>query len=46
MGKDCKCHSRIDKTTPHVGTLEAHKNGFLYTSRRGERIKILYNNVK
>jgi nucleosome binding factor SPN SPT16 subunit len=29
-----------------AGTLEAHKNGFLYTSRRGERIKILYNNVK
>lgn len=28
------------------GNLEAHKNGFLYTSRRGEKIKILYNNVK
>eukprot|EP00041_Stephanoeca_diplocostata_P006881 m.95352 g.95352 ORF g.95352 m.95352 type:complete len:1037 (+) comp16590_c0_seq1:246-3356(+) len=28
------------------GTLEAHKNGFLYVSRKGEKIKILYNNIR
>ena len=28
------------------GTLEAHVNGFLYTSIRGDKIDILYNNIK
>lgn len=32
------------KRTP--GTLEAHTNGFLYTSLRGDKIEILYNNIK
>lgn len=32
------------KRTP--GTLEAHANGFLYTSLRGEKVEILYNNIK
>jgi nucleosome binding factor SPN SPT16 subunit len=29
-----------------TGTLEAHTNGFLYTSIRGEKLEILYNNIK
>ena len=29
-----------------TGTLEAHQNGFLYTSIRGDKIDILYNNIK
>lgn len=32
------------KRTP--GTLEAHTNGFLYTSLRSEKVEILYNNIK
>ena len=28
------------------GVLEAHTNGFLYTSIRGDKIDILYNNIK
>ena len=28
------------------GTLEAHVNGFMYTSIRGDKIEILYNNIK
>lgn len=34
----------VQKRTP--GTLEAHTNGFLYTSLRGDKIEILYNNIK
>lgn len=29
-----------------TGTLEAHTNGFLYTSVRNEKLEILYNNIK
>lgn len=29
-----------------VGTLEAHVNGFRYTSIRGDKVDILYNNIK
>lgn len=29
-----------------VGTLEAHQNGFRYTSIRGDKVDILYNNIK
>ena len=29
-----------------TGTLEAHTNGFLYTSLRGDKVEILYNNIK
>lgn len=29
-----------------VGSLEAHTNGFRYTSIRGDKIDILYNNIK
>ena len=29
-----------------AGVLEAHTNGFLYTSIRGDKIEILYNNIK
>ena len=36
--------STTQKRTP--GTLEAHNNGFLYTSIRGEKIEILFNNIK
>ncbi len=32
------------KRTP--GTLEAHTNGFLYTSLRGDKVEILYSNIK
>merc|ERR1719312_149551 len=28
------------------GTLEAHQNGFRYTSIRGDKVDILYNNIK
>jgi nucleosome binding factor SPN SPT16 subunit len=28
------------------GTLEAHVNGFRYTSLRGDKIDVLYNNIK
>jgi len=28
------------------GVLEAHTNGFLYTSIRGDKVDILYNNIK
>lgn len=28
------------------GTLEAHTNGFLWTSRKGESIRILYNRIR
>lgn len=28
------------------GTLEAHSNGFRYTSVRGDKVDILYNNIK
>ena len=34
----------VQKRTP--GTLEAHNNGFLYTSLRGDKIEILYSNIK
>lgn len=34
----------VQKRTP--GTLEAHSNGLLYTSLRGDKIEILYNNIK
>ena len=34
----------VQKRTP--GTLEAHTNGFLYTSLRGDKVEILYNNIK
>ena len=34
----------VQKRTP--GTLEAHQNGFLYTSLRGDKVEILYNNIK
>ena len=34
----------VQKRTP--GTLEAHTNGLLYTSLRGDKIEILYNNIK
>lgn len=30
----------------YVGTLEAHSNGFRYTSVRGDKVDILYNNIK
>lgn len=36
--------SATQKRTP--GTLEAHTNGFLYTSLRGEKVEILFNNIK
>ncbi|RNA22609.1 FACT complex subunit SPT16 isoform X2 [Brachionus plicatilis] len=36
--------STTQKRTP--GTLEAHTNGFLYTSLRGEKVEILFNNIK
>lgn len=29
-----------------VGSLEAHANGFRYTSIRGDKVDILYNNIK
>lgn len=29
-----------------VGSLEAHNNGFRYTSIRGDKVDILYNNIK
>ncbi|KAK7590876.1 hypothetical protein V9T40_002489 [Parthenolecanium corni] len=29
-----------------TGTLEAHANGFRYTSVRGDKVDILYNNIK
>lgn len=29
-----------------VGSLEAHTNGFRYTSIRGDKVDILYNNIK
>ncbi|VVC28157.1 Hypothetical protein CINCED_3A014976 [Cinara cedri] len=29
-----------------TGTLEAHSNGFRYTSVRGDKVDILYNNIK
>ncbi|XP_050429872.1 FACT complex subunit spt16-like isoform X2 [Adelges cooleyi] len=29
-----------------TGTLEAHTNGFRYTSVRGDKVDILYNNIK
>lgn len=29
-----------------LGTLEAHSNGFRYTSVRGDKVDILYNNIK
>lgn len=29
-----------------TGSLEAHTNGFRYTSLRGDRIDVLYNNIK
>ena len=29
-----------------AGVLEAHTNGFLYTSIRGDKVEILYNNIK
>ena len=28
------------------GVLEAHTNGFMYTSIRGDKVDILYNNIK
>jgi nucleosome binding factor SPN SPT16 subunit len=28
------------------GSLEAHVNGFRYTSVRGDKVDILYNNIK
>lgn len=28
------------------GSLEAHANGFRYTSVRGDKVDILYNNIK
>ena len=28
------------------GTLEAHVNGFRYTSIRGDKVDIMYNNIK
>lgn len=34
----------VQKRIP--GTLEAHTNGFLYTSIRGDKVEILYNNIK
>ena len=29
-----------------IGVLEAHTNGFRYTSIRGDKVDILYNNIK
>ncbi len=29
-----------------VGTLEAHKNGFRYTTAKGQKLDIIYNNIK
>lgn len=29
-----------------LGTLEAHSNGFRFTSVRGDQVDILYNNIK
>jgi len=29
-----------------LGSLEAHTNGFRYTSVRGDKVDILYNNIK
>lgn len=29
-----------------AGSLEAHVNGFRYTSVRGDKVDILYNNIK
>ena len=34
----------VQKRTPD--TLEAHTNGFLYTSLRGDKVEMLYNNIK
>jgi nucleosome binding factor SPN SPT16 subunit len=34
----------VQKRIP--GVLEAHSNGFLYTSTRGDKVEILYNNIK
>lgn len=34
----------VQKRIP--GVLEAHTNGFLYTSTRGDKVEILYNNIK
>ena len=28
------------------GTLQAHRNGFLFTTRKGEKLKILYSRIK
>jgi len=32
--------------TLFAGSLEAHVNGFRYTSVRGDKVDILYNNIK
>jgi len=32
--------------TLFTGSLEAHVNGFRYTSVRGDKVDILYNNIK
>jgi len=32
--------------TVFAGSLEAHVNGFRYTSVRGDKVDILYNNIK
>ena len=32
--------------TVFTGSLEAHVNGFRYTSVRGDKVDILYNNIK
>lgn len=29
-----------------TGTLEAHENGFRFTSLRGEKVDVLYNNIQ
>lgn len=34
----------VQKRTP--GTLEVHTNGFLYSSLRGDKVEILFNNIK
>ena len=29
-----------------LGSLEAHSNGFRYTSIRGDKVDVLYNNIR
>lgn len=42
----CEYHDQTVYWFAIVGTLEAHSNGFRYTSVRGDKVDILYNNIK